>query len=187
MELITVGINFQTMRIRIQDYNLRLSDLMKFPAWEYALDEEERKGQDERTVRPCLEKMPKNLTSSYIIVRASFILADGSQMKGLIKPETLNKSGFMSTIIPYDLSPTLVTDEWQMQFGYGSLKPSPDEIAEKYRMLAKKPHEVFPIRFSSDVKVINKITEGELEGFMYFDAGTEDFFNLQSSNIIYIK
>jgi hypothetical protein len=28
------------MKIRKQDYNLRLKDRMKFPAWEYALDEE---------------------------------------------------------------------------------------------------------------------------------------------------
>jgi len=160
---------------------------MKFPVWEYALDEEEIEGQDERTVRPRHVKTPINLKSSYIIVRASFILSDGSQMKGLIKPQALNKSSFMSTIIPYDLSPTLVTDEWQMHFGYGSFKPNPDEIAEKYRILGKKPNEVFPIRFGSDVEVINRITEGKLEGFMYFDEGTEDFSNLQSSDIIYIK
>ena len=41
-----------TKRVRKQIYKLEHSDLDRFPAWEFALDEEGRAGQDEATVRP---------------------------------------------------------------------------------------------------------------------------------------
>lgn len=110
-------------------------------------------------------------------------------MKGLIKPIALvpGKPRFLSTIIPYDLSPTLVTEKQQIYFCYGALKPNPDEIAETYRFLGKRSSEIFPIRFRSDIKILNSITEGMLEGFMYFDEDKEDFYHLQSSDINYTK
>ena len=160
---------------------------MEFPVWEYALDEEEINDQDERTVRPCLERTPINLKGYYVIVRGSFFLADESEMKGLLKPVSLNDSGFISSILPYDLSPILVTNTYQLHFCFGHKKPIPNKIAEKYRILGKTPNQVFPIKFRSDIEIINGITEGILEGFMYFDGGTKDFFTLQSSDIMYIK
>ena len=40
------------MQIRIQYYALTLADLLQYPMWEYALDEEVIEEQDERTVKP---------------------------------------------------------------------------------------------------------------------------------------
>jgi hypothetical protein len=50
-------------------------------------------------------------------------------------------------------------------------------------MLNKKPSEVFPVRFASDVEVLNSIAEGTLEGFLFFDESTQDFFHLKSMDI----
>jgi hypothetical protein len=97
---------------------------MQFPAWEYALDEEAVGGQDARTVRPYQVPPPLDLHRSYFIVRASFYLADGTQMKGYIKPRKLGNSGFMSTLIPYDLQPIIVTEQGQLHFCYGVSRPN---------------------------------------------------------------
>jgi hypothetical protein len=175
------------MNIRIQDYNLTLIDIMRFPAWEYALDEESFKGQDERTVRPYIAAPPLNPNDSYFIVRTSFFLADGTIMKGLIKPKRLEKHYFISTVIPYDLQPILISKEWKIDFRYGIKKPDSDEIAKNYRIIGKKQNEIFPIIFRSDIEVSNSLTEGSIEGFMYFDQNQNDFFNLRSSDIQYIK
>ena len=175
------------MIIRIQDYNLKLTDIIKYPVWEYALDEEAVEGQDERTVRPYLVTSPLNPGSSYLIVRATFRFADGSQMKGLIKPVILRKRNLGSICIPYDLNPTLVTDDWKIHFCYGALKPGPSELSNKYRMLGKVPDEIFPIDFHSDIEVLDSITGGTLQGFMYFEGNTMDFFQIQVENILFIK
>lgn len=44
------------MRIRKQIYEITLEDLLQFPVWEFALDEEADEGQDESTVRPYKAK-----------------------------------------------------------------------------------------------------------------------------------
>ena len=175
------------MKIRIQDYDLRLDDLLRFPAWEYALDEETVDGQDERTVRPYEVEPPLNPESAYFIVRATYVLADGTTMKGLVKPVELRKQGGLSTALPYDLHPTLVTNEWQMHFCYGTKKPSTTTQAENYRLLGKQADEVFPITIQSDIKVADRITEGTVEGFMYFDENTDDFFQVQTEDILVVK
>src|SRR5882724_9722481 len=43
---------FMPQQIRKQVYELTLEDLVAFPAWEFALDEEGEPDQDEATVRP---------------------------------------------------------------------------------------------------------------------------------------
>ena len=54
------------MKIRIEDYNLTVDDIIKFPIWKYALDEEAITGQDERTVRPYRGKNSAILSELYI-------------------------------------------------------------------------------------------------------------------------
>jgi hypothetical protein len=175
------------MKIRIQDYDLTFDDIMRYPAWEYALNEESVEGQDERTVRPYLAPPPLNPNDSYFIVRASFFLADGTKMKGLIKPKQLGQKENISTVIPYDLGPIIISKEWKMDFRYGTIKPDPDDIAENYRIIGKRPNEIFPIQFRSDIEVSNSIIEGVIEGFMYFDESHTDFFRLQSSDLRYMR
>ena len=180
-------------RIRIQDYNLALSDLMQFPAWEYALDEEEIEGQDERTLRPYLAPAPLKLGDAYFIVRASFILDDGTVYKGYMKPKPIGRvdaGGFLSVIVPYDLCPVIVIGKEQIHFQYGDEKPQAEEMQWVYGLFGKNPNGVFPIKFFSDVEVLSSIQEGKLDGFMYFDQEIKDFvqtISLKSSDIKYAR
>jgi hypothetical protein len=175
------------MRIRKQDYELNLVDLMQFPAWEYVLDEEGIEGQDERTVKPYRASPPLDPHRAYFIVRASFHLADGTQIKGYIRPVTLSESKFMKPIVPIDMNPIIISQQGRVAFWYGASKPDSEEISKNYRMLNKEPSEVFPVRFASDVEVLDSIIEGTLEGFLYCDESVRDFFNLKQTDIKVVK
>jgi hypothetical protein len=181
------------MKMRIQDYNLSITDLMKYSAWEYALDEEEVEGQDERTVRPYLASPPLDLSKAYFLVRASFVLADGTSYKGYIKPKPIGRvdaGNFMPVIVPYDLSPIIILGKKHIHFQYGPEKPNPEEMQCVYSLFSKMSHEVFPIKFSSDVEVLDSVHEGKLDGFMYFDQYQGDFvhtISLKSTDIKYAK
>jgi hypothetical protein len=181
------------MKIRIQDYNLTFTDLMKYSTWEYALDEEEVEGQDERTVRPYLAPAPLDLSNAYFLVRASFVLADGTSYKGYIKPKPVDRvdaGNFMPVIVPYDLSPIIVLGKDHIHFQYGPEKPDPEEMQRVYSLFSKKSYEVFPIKFSSDVEILDSVHEGKLDGFMYFDQYQGDFvhtISLKSTDIKYAK
>jgi hypothetical protein len=171
------------MSIRRQDYRLTLVDLIQNPAWEYALDEEGLEGQDERTVRPYHDSPPLDPEKAYFIVRARFHLADDTQMLGYIKPIELSGSRFMNPVIPVDMNPVIVTELGQVTFWYGALKPETERISQNYRLLNKKPSEVFPIEFAADIEILDSITAGTLEGFLYCDNAVKDFFKLKSTDI----
>jgi hypothetical protein len=180
-------------KIRVQDDRLTLSNLMEYPAWEYALDEEEVEGQDERTVRPYLAPPPLDINDTYFLVRASFVFADGSYYKGYMVPkslDTVDKEVPFPTIIPYDLRPMIVLDNEQIYFQYGPEKPSAEDLQQFYDLFGKTPDEVFPIKFSSDIEVLKSVTEGQLDGFMYFDKYVSTFAmvkSLRSSDIRFAK
>jgi len=186
----------ENREVRLQDGKLTITDLMRFSAWEYALDKEGVEGQDERTVRPYLASPPLDLQDAYFLVRASFTLADGTVHKGYITPKEVNRvdvGGFGSVIIPYDLGPIIVFGKDHIHFQYGPKKPTKRDLQRVYKLLDRKPEEVFPITFSSDVEVVDSISEGKLNGFMYFDTISEDLANfeetlaLKSSDIKYAK
>lgn len=175
------------MRIRKQDYELGLDDLTQFPAWEYALDEEEVEDQNERTVRPYHAFSPLDPHQAYFIVRASFYLADGTQMKGYIKPIVLSEERLAEPVVPIDLHPIIITEKGRVVFWYGVSKPDPQRILRNYHVLDKQPSEVFPIKFTSDIEILDSIVGGTLEGFLYCDASVQDFFNLKPTDIKVVK
>lgn len=181
------------MRIRIQDYNPTFSDLISYPAWEYALDEEGVAGQDERTVRPYLAPPPLELSGVYLLVRASFVMVGGTNFKGYIKPvqtNWINQGDFMSAALPYDFNPTIVLGREHISFQYGMKKPTREEMQRVYGFLGKKSNEISPIKFNADIKVQNCVCEGELDGFMYFDQSKDNFTDIRSltlTDIIFVK
>jgi hypothetical protein len=85
-----------------------LADLIQFPVWEYALVEEAIEGQDERTLRPFQADLYDDSQSAYLIVRASFVLANGKQLKGYIIPIKLEENTVMEPLLPYDLNPIII-------------------------------------------------------------------------------
>lgn len=158
------------MKTRKQLFDLTLQDIMQYPSWEFALNEEDIEGQDEQTVRPHSSSPPLDPNDAYLVVRTSFRLSDGTVFKGIIKPVQL-KGSIMKPLLPIDLFPVILTDRGRVDFWYGMTKPPINEISTNYTILGKEnPVDVFPIQFSSDVDIVNGISEGTLEGFMY----TED-------------
>src|ERR1041385_6972364 len=72
-------------RIRKQVYELTLDDLTAFPIWEFKLDENGG-GQDESTVRPYATPSLLDPADRMFVVRAVFMLADGSRLQRYVTP-----------------------------------------------------------------------------------------------------
>ena len=124
------------METRKQLFDLTLQDIMQYPCWEYALDEEDIEGQDEQTVRPYLSSPPFDPNNAYLVVRASFRLSDGTVLKGIIKPIQLDGS-IMKPLIPIDLFPVILTDRGRVDFWYGMTRPALNEINANYLSFAQ--------------------------------------------------
>jgi hypothetical protein len=175
------------MQIRIKDYALTLADLVQYPMWKYALDEEVIEGQDERTVKPFQTTANVNLQNTYLILRTSFYLANGKQFKGYIRSIRLEVDPLMKAVLPYDLNPVIINEMGRVYFCYGSAKPDQEEMSRNYSLLGFSPTEVFPIKFVADVQVDGYVVEGTLDGFLYFDEEQEDFFNLKQEDMKIVR
>jgi len=148
------------MKIRKQLYELTPSDLVQVPIWEFALDEEGKKGQDEATVRPWKKTGVLDPTQGTYIVRAAFILADGARHLGYL---TLRADRDVS--IPA-VQPVIVTEHGQVMFWYGVLTPDAERLQNAYWSLGGT--QVFPIRFESDARLFRGPVSGTLTGFMRY-------------------
>jgi hypothetical protein len=158
-------------RIRKQVYELRTEDLNLHAIWEFALDEEGEEGQNEATVRPFEPEGSLDPSNGMFVVRARFVLADGTQMRGYLTPPVQGDSDLGT------LQPAIVTDAGQVTFWYGTLVPEPAQVAATYACLGKSLlTEVFPVRFQSDVDLIGGPVAGELPGFLVL----EDFQSMRT-------
>ncbi|WP_338462686.1 hypothetical protein VZH09_04710 [Synechococcus elongatus IITB7] len=136
------------LHIRKQVYELTADDLDQHAVWEFALDEEGEEGQDEATVRPYEGNQPLNPTDGMFIVRAHFLLVDGTRMQGYLTPSVQGNSSLGT------LQQTIFTIEGRAPFWFGRLTPEPKQFAESYACLGKSSsQEVFPIQFESDVEL----------------------------------
>lgn len=175
------------MRIRKQENALTIFDLMQFPAWEYALNEEDVPGQNEKTLRPYLIPPPLDREQAYFVVRARFILANGASLTGFLKPLRQNEDKLMQPLLPYDLHPVIVTDQGHVPFCYGVFRPDEATISENYKRLGYEAEKIFPISFMADIWVSNSVNEGVLKGFLFFEQDSKNFFKLKLSDIKYVK
>ncbi len=158
-------------RIRKQVYELTPEDLVTHSVWEFALDEEGEEGQDEATVRPYQPNGPLDPSDGMFIVRARFVLADGTQMRGYLTPPVQEDSGLGT------LQPAIVVDGGQVSFWCGMLAPESSQVAESYALLGKsQASEVFPVKFESDVELVGGPVAGELPGFLVL----EDFKTMKT-------
>jgi hypothetical protein len=146
-------------KIRKQVYDLRSSDLERFPIWEHALAEEGETGQDEATVKPRPDLEEADSGEAMFIVRAEFVAHDGTRNDGYVYP------GF-----DFDLSymqPTIVTDKGQVNFWYGGFPPKPGAIENDCKVLGKTPEQPFPVSFRAVVKHGGAKLEGEVSAFLH--------------------
>lgn len=164
------------MKIRKQVYDLTLDDVKCYPVWQYALDEEGEDGQDEATVRPVpVEEM--DLQHSSYIVRARFLLADGTTAIGTVTVSDLPDDGIIKIEGDNDgnakRQPVIITSSGQIGFWFGSIKPKDKEIAEAYLALGcKSPGAVFPLTYRVDVQMPNCPAGGRIGGFQYLEDKT---------------
>ncbi len=158
------------MRIRKQIYEITLEDLLQFPVWEFALDEEADEGQDESTVRPYKSKRPVDPRSGMFAVKALFALADGSTKIGFLTPPA---DGINDISV---VQPVIVTEHGQVMFWYGAFAPGTHVLTEYYRRLGKTALEVFPITFRTEVSMLGGPIEGTISAFVHFHYNGERFF-----------
>ena len=155
------------MRIRKQVYDLKLEDFEQHPIWEFALDEEGEEGQDEATVRPYSYGGPADPGDGTLVVKARFILADGTTMYGFLTPPLGEFSG-LGTI-----QPQIITPEGPVSFWFGVLKPTKKDLARCYQRLGREAESIFPLRFQSEVEVVGGPVTGQLDGFLYTEMESE--------------
>ncbi len=150
--------------IRKQLYDLTPLDLGTAAVWEFALDEEDVEGQDEATVRPWHVEGPLDPSDGMFVVRAKFVLADGTAFAGYITPPEDGEGSLGA------LQPVIVTDSGQVGFWYGALRPTPTDLAASYARLGKgSGSEVFPVRFESEVPLTLGGVHGHVPGFLVLE------------------
>jgi hypothetical protein len=160
------------MRIRKQVYELTVEDFDQHPVWEFALDEEGEEGQDEATVRPIQLTGPVNPADGMVVVKARFTLADGTLMAGYLTPP-IPHSGDLSSI-----QPQIITQRGQVSFWCGAFKPTSDQLAQNYGRLGRTAHQIFPLRFTSEIKIIGGPVTGILNGFLYRELTSERVYEI---------
>jgi hypothetical protein len=148
-------------RTRKRVNELTAADLSSFAVWEFALDDEGEEGQDETTVRPVTLRGKLDPSDGMFVVRARFVLADGTSMRGYLTPSAQAMSDLGT------LQPVIITERGQVLFWHGTLAPSLDELVESYaRLGGRSAAQVFPIRFESDVSMLGGPIHAELRGFI---------------------
>jgi hypothetical protein len=162
------------MRARKQVYELTLDDLSKFPIWEFRLDKDGADDQDEATVRPFTASGPLDPADRMFVVRAIFTLADGSRMKGYFTPPVRGHEGLGT------LQPIIVTERGQVRFWCGTAVPDSKRLARSYELLGKDAKRVFPLRFESEVDLVNGPARGSLPGFLVL----EDFQTRKTRTVV---
>jgi hypothetical protein len=148
-------------KIRKQVYKLTLQDIDNYPIWKFALDEEGIKGQDEATVKPCIDIHIADPNKDIFFVKTEFIANDGSKFFGCCTPSNENN---LSTI-----HPIIITSNGQVNFWYGRMKPKSDMIKDNYTKLEKDADSLFPLKYKALVQHKGVNLNGIIYGFMYLE------------------
>lgn len=162
------------VHVRKQVYELTLDDLSKFPVWEFRLDKDGAPGQDEATVRPFTASGPLDPANRMFVVRAAFILADGSKMKGYFTPPAPGHESIGT------LQPVIVTEGGQVRLWCGTAVPDAKRLARNYKFLGKDAQRVFPVRFESEVELTRGAAHGSVPGFLVL----EDFQTRRTRTVV---
>ena len=93
------------------------------------------------------------------IVRAELVANDGTRYVGYVSPNPEFDLGYVQ--------PTIVTNEGQVTFWYGSVPPRPGEIDRSYALLGKERDDLFPVKFRALVPHGSTKLKGEVPAFLY--------------------
>lgn len=106
------------MKIRKQVYELASTDFEEHPIWEFASDEEGEEDQDEATVRPWEGGEPLDPADGMFVVRANFVLADGTSIAGYVTPPVQGDASIGT------IQPILLTPRGQVALWCGAIAPT---------------------------------------------------------------
>ena len=164
-------------KVQKQVYALTLEDLRRFPVWEFRLDGEGGKAQDESTVRPYTAAGPLDpidAAERMFVVRAVFRLADGSSMQGYCSP-ALREDDSIGV-----MQPVIVTECGQIPLWCGTAAPDSERLARNYAWLGKDAESVFPMEFESDGQWVGCPITGHVPGFLVL----EDFQTRRTRTVV---
>ena len=142
--------------------DLTLEDLDKYPVWEY-LSEDDIHSKDECTVKGYSQGW-SGLTTNFI-VKAKFKLKDGTTHYGVVTPDR----DFATS------QPVIIFKNNHIGFWHGTMKPTKKDKEDIYKILTRKPEEVFPIKWTCEVELGN-VHQGVIKGFGYYNS-VEDALN----------
>ena len=151
------------MNTRKQVYDSTLDDLLEYAVWEFALDEDAHDGQDEATVK--LYDIPEALDPSdgMFVVRASFVLADGSEHARPSTSPSVDSADFCN----YTTDHCHRTRSGRILVRHClSIIPAVNSTVQALYCAARQ---VFPLTFESQVQLVGGPVRGSLEGFMVLE------------------
>ena len=178
-----------------QEYDLSPADFVRQPVWvgvhNYDSDEPWYEQSDEETFRPWTGPLPFSESRGFVLVAATFELADGSVYPGYCRavgndwdlppqPTTMRNGtqdkpqswssmhGGSQLSVLLLQNPIIFIDGRSFDFQLRIPELRKTAIRSFYAAIAKQPSDVFPVRFAAKSGLAAGITSGQLDGFYHF-------------------
>ncbi len=135
---------------------------------------------DESTYRPNTEPLPVAAERGAVLVRASFILCDGSRCHGFVRaaspswdvplrrgmatPSSLSGGDSAHALLGIQ-QPRIFVNQETFSFWGGVGGVAPEKRQRFYAALGRSAEAVFPIAFAADAGLATGLTDGEVRGF----------------------
>jgi len=117
---------------------------------------------DEETFRPSNTDLPVSPSDGMYLVRADFVLADGTSLVGFLTPAIEDgSSNALGTIQPQMYLPS----GERMSFWLGMFGNPNDQATTLYSALGRAAGAIFPIRFRAPEALATGVTAGAIDGF----------------------
>jgi len=181
-----------------QDYDLTFDDFVRHPVWigvhNFDSGEPWYELSDEQTFRPWTRALPFDEPRGFVLVTATFELADGSHYPGYFRavredwdvplpPRRMRDGNYAKPLqwsarrcgSPLSIlslhCPIMFVGGRALDFHLRRKEPRRTmHIKDFYDTLGKSPRQVFPVRFHADPSLANRIVEGRMEGFYSLPA-----------------
>lgn len=164
--------------------NLTHSDFQRHPVWVGVHNIDQGKpwygSSDESTYRPNTERLPLAAESGAVLVRANFILCDGSRYPGYVRAASPNwdmplrkgmatarslSGGDSAHALLGFQQPHIFVSQEVFYFWGGVSGVAPAKRQRFYAAIGKPAEAIFPIAFAADADLATGLTDGEVSGF----------------------
>jgi hypothetical protein len=173
-----------------QECDLSSADFVRHPVWvgvhNYDPDEPWYEQSDEETFRPWNGPLPFSEARGFVLVAATFELADGSVWPGYCRSvrddwdlpfeaswSSMHGGNQLSVLLLQ--SPIIFIDGRSFDFQLRIPELRKSAIRSFYTAIGKQPGDVFPIRFAAGSGLAEGIVLGRLDGFYNFPLGKSSF------------